>query len=120
MNGNPSPIAVSVFELSSPSAFMAADFIHLYTEAPVTLGASLLLERNLMLVPGTSEKLSLPVVKGVTAVGYVAAYQDVTATQWRQLVPVAPSMMQGVTVTVSLDNQGIHIANNPTSAGGSL
>ncbi|MCX7122470.1 MAG: type VI secretion system lipoprotein TssJ [Gammaproteobacteria bacterium] len=112
LNGNPSPISVSVFELSDSRAFIAADFIHLYTEAPTTLGSSLLAERNLMLVPGTTEAVSLPFVKGVTAIAYVAAYQNLTNTNWREIVSVTPNRVQGSEITLTLNNQGISLVSD--------
>jgi type VI secretion system protein VasD len=115
MNGSPSPIAVSVFELSDPHAFIAADFIHLYASPSLTLGASLLAERNVMLVPGTMETVSLPFVKGVQAIAYVAAYQNLANTNWRELVMVSPNKLQGVKITLNLDNQGISLISNQKS-----
>ena len=115
INGNPSPIAVSVFELSDPAAFIAADFIHLYANPMTTLGTSLLAERNIMLVPGTTETVSLPSVKGVKAIAYVAAYQDLGNTNWRELVSVAPNLLQGATITLRLNNQGITLISNQKS-----
>ena len=115
INGNPSPIAVSVFELSDPSAFMAADFIHLYANPSTTLGSSLLVERNLMLVPGTTEIVSLPAIKGVKAIAYVAAYQDLVNTHWREWVSVAPTMFQGENITIQLNNQGIRLVSTERS-----
>ncbi len=115
MNGNPSPIAVSIFELSDSSAFIAADFVHLYAEPAGTLGTSLLAERNIMLVPGTTQIVSVPVVKGVKSIAYVAAYQNLANSNWRELVSVMPNMIQGADIVLTLDNQGIHLISNKKS-----
>lgn len=93
INGNPSAIAMSIFELSSPDAFKKASFASLYINPQKALGATLLTEQNLMLAPGETTSIQMPVLANVHYLGYVAAYRNLYSARWQVLAPVANSVV---------------------------
>ena len=106
LNGRPSPIVISLFELKHPVAFENADFFSLYERAKDSLTPDLVASVELELRPGETVELKLSVEEGSRFVGVLAAYRDLPDTQWRYTVQLTP---QGVTeVDLTLDQAGIH------------
>lgn len=88
INGDPSPIAVTLFELSDPVSFNSANFVSLYTNAKAVLGSTLLAQKNVMIVPGQTQSVSLPINQNATYLGYIAAYRNFTSVTWQAILPV--------------------------------
>ena len=106
LNGRPSPIVISLFELKHPVAFENADFFSLYERAKDSLTPDLVASEELELRPGETVELKLSVEEGSRFVGVLAAYRDLPDTPWRYTVQLTP---QGVTeVDLTLDQAGIH------------
>ena len=106
LNGRPSPIVISLFELKHPVAFENADFFSLYERAKDALTPDLVASEELELRPGETVELKLSVEEGSRFVGVLAAYRDLPDTQWRYTVQLTP---QGVTeADLTLDQAGIH------------
>lgn len=111
INGDPSPIAVTVFELSDPISFEGASFVGLYTNPQAALGSTLLAQKSVVLAPGQNATVSLPINKNATYLGYIAAYRDLSSVTWEALVPVNPKGVFGQSVNVSVDASGIEAVN---------
>lgn len=111
INGDPSPIAVTVFELSDPVSFKGAGFVNLYTNPQAVLGSTLLAQKSLVLAPGETRSVRLPVLKNANYIGYIAAYRNLDAITWQALVPVNPSGVFGQSFNVNVTTGGIQIQN---------
>ncbi len=111
INGSPSPLEISVFELSDPAAFESANFMNLYANPAATLGSSLLAEQTLMVVPGQTATVRLPVIKTAHYLGYVAAYRNLEAVQWQLLVPVVTTGLFGQDFNLAVGNAGLVLQN---------
>jgi type VI secretion system protein VasD len=90
-NGRPSPVQITVYELKSPAAFQATDYFALQADPSKALGADLLEVQRLTLQPGTPETLRRPGHVGAKALGIVAGYRDLDASQWRMLIDLPDS-----------------------------
>lgn len=109
INNTPSPVAISIFELSDPLRFQAADFFSLYSNAKNALGLTLLYEKNIVIAPGQSMNVSVPYVKGARFIGYIAAFRNLTNITWRGWVMINPTPVLGQDIQVILDSKGLHV-----------
>jgi len=114
INGTPSPIAVNVYELSTPEQFSKANFVSLFSEPQSSLGSSLLLVNSFMVAPGTTKDVSMTLKKGVHYVGVVAAYRNINDVDWKQVIAVKDKRVNrflGIGVDVSIQNSGITLSH---------
>lgn len=105
LNGRPSPIVVRLIELKHPVAFENADFFSLYDRARETLAPDWVASEEMELRPGQTLDLKLSVGEGSRYVGVLAAYRDLTDTQWRYTLQVTP--MGATDADLTLDKSGI-------------
>ncbi len=109
INGDPSPIAVTVFELSDPISFEAASFSDLYANPQAVLGSTVLAQKSLVLAPGESKALRLPAEKNAMYLGYLAAYRDLNTVTWEMLVPITDTGILGQSFKLNVTASGISI-----------
>jgi len=105
LNGRPSPIVVRLFELKHPVSFENADFFSLYERAKETLAPDMVASEEMELRPGETLELKLSVEEGSRYVGVLAAYRDLSDTQWRYTLQVTP--LDATDVDLTLDQSGI-------------
>lgn len=105
LNGRPSPVVVRLIELKHPVAFENADFFSLYEHAKESLAPDLVASEELELRPGESVALKLSVEPGSRYVGVLAAYRDLSETQWRYVLQLTPAQLSEADLT--LDHSGI-------------
>lgn len=115
INNTPSPVAVSIFELTDDAPFQAANFFNLYSSAAEVLGPTLLYEKNIMVVPGENMSVSVPYVKGARFIAYIAAFRNLHNLTWRGWVGINPQPVLGQEVRVLIDSRGIHVFAVPRS-----
>lgn len=108
INNTPSPVAISIFELTDAQNFQRADFFALYNNAKASLGNTLLYEKNIVMPPNQSLAVSVPYVKGAHFIGYIAAFRNLHNVTWRALISINPQPVLGQDVQVRIDNNGIH------------
>jgi len=109
INGTPSPVAMSIFELSDPVSFEGSTFFNLYGNAKQSLGSTLLHERDLMITPGQTLKVSIPYVQGAHFVAYIAAFRNLQQVEWQGITAINQDSVFGNEIMVLLDQQGLHI-----------
>ncbi len=107
INDDPSPVAISIFELSDATAFERADFFTLYSNATNGLGHAVLYQKSLVVIPGQTLTVNIPYVKGVHFVGYIAAYRNLKHVAWRGVVALHPKTLSGQTIVVRLNARGL-------------
>lgn len=86
INGRPSPVQITIYELSSTSAFSSRDFFALQSDPQVALGKELLNSDQVVLRPGETKTLHYSGNTEARMVGIVAAYRDLEKSQWRLAV----------------------------------
>lgn len=89
----PSPIKVTIYELTTTNAFELSDFFSLQKDAKAVLGDQLLDVNSVILTPGKTERISAHGNVDARVLGIVAAYRDLDNSQWRLTVdlPAAKS-----------------------------
>jgi type VI secretion system protein VasD len=89
VSDNPSPLTIKVYELNSPDAFLAADFITLFIDPKKILGNDLLgPEQIIQMTPKYKTAVIFKVKRQTQYLGVVAAYQNIQAAEWRLLIPL--------------------------------
>lgn len=105
LNGRPSPIVVRLFALKHPVAFENADFFSLYERAKETLTPDLVASEEMELRPGEVVELKLSLEPGSRYVGVLAAYRDLSDTQWRYTLQVPA--LEATDADLTLDQSGV-------------
>lgn len=125
-NGRPSPIQITLYELSSSAAFESQDFFTLQGNAQAALGKELLNTESVTLRPGETRRVSQPGSVAATVVGVVAAYRDLENSRWRMVVPLPEPQNTNVykvwqfspneeVVSVSVGDKGLDIVGRDRS-----
>ena len=113
INGRPSPVVVRIFQLRGDGEFQAADFPSLYAHDKESLGASLIVSQEFELRPGDHLDTRIPVARGARYVGAIAAYRDLSASQWRVLrIRPSHSLFVSESVVVNVDRNTLTLSVN--------
>ncbi|WP_417552570.1 type VI secretion system lipoprotein TssJ [Marinomonas fungiae] len=86
INGQPSPIEIRVFQLSSTTEFEQADFFDLYQDNP--LPSSLLDTRIFIIKPGEKAQVVTDLDLETKFIGVVAGYRDLDHSVWHDVIQV--------------------------------
>ena len=86
LDGRPSPLRISIFQLRKADAFGEADFFALYDDAAAALGADLLAREDMTLKPGDTRKYSGEVDPETRFIGVIGAYRDINQARWSSVV----------------------------------
>lgn len=90
INGRPSPLAISIFQLANTSSFIKTDYMSLLDPAGFNLGRDLIAFDSLMLMPGEIRKVEYPIAKEEKALAIIAGYRSLHSGE-RQVVYEYPS-----------------------------
>jgi type VI secretion system protein VasD len=94
IRGQPSALAVRLFELKSATLFGAADFFALYEREQATLAGDLLGSEQVILAPGATRTVSRTVQQDARFLGVIAAFRELDRSVWRAVAPIARSKVQ--------------------------
>lgn len=94
----PSPLMLRVYELKSPTAFNAADFMSLYQKDQAELAADLVAREELTLAPGETRPLSKMLSPDTRYIGVVAAFRDLEHAHWRSIAVIEPGKSKRVVI----------------------
>jgi type VI secretion system protein VasD len=125
-NGRPSPIQITIYELSSSTAFGSRDFFALQSDAQGALGKELLNTDQMVLRPGETKTLQYPGSSEARMVGIVAAYRDLEQSQWRLVVELPEAQNTNMfkiwqfspneeTIKVAVQNQKVVVTDRDRS-----
>ena len=86
------PIVVTIYELKTDSAFVAADYFSLQDKDKTLLADDLVRRDQFQLRPGEKKSIQRKIDPATTRVGVVAAYRDLPHSVWRAVytVPTTP------------------------------
>jgi type VI secretion system protein VasD len=90
-------------------AFENADFFSLYERAKESLAPDMVTSEELELRPGETVELKLSVEEGSRYVGVLAAYRDLSQSQWRYVVQLTAQALNEADLT--LDQASIRSSN---------
>jgi type VI secretion system protein VasD len=111
INGNPSPIVVTIYELKNQFAFKQASYDALATNSSSILGGDLIDQQTIEVRPDTVMSVSQPLSPNTQYLGIVAAYRNIDQATWRTTVAV-PSTANSFDIRLSLESQGLSVTNH--------
>jgi type VI secretion system protein VasD len=123
INGRPSPIQVTVYELKSGSTFEAKDYFTLQSNPQQALGSDLLNTSQIMLRPGEIKLIKHPGNIDAEVVGVVASYRNLEGSRWRLVIPLPEARNTNIykfwqftpgeeTVQVAVKKDGLEITGH--------
>jgi type VI secretion system protein VasD len=95
IEGHPKPIMVRVFELSSDTQFLSADYFELMGQKEKPLGEEVLSSEEYILLPGEVRVVRKRAAPNSKFLGVVAGYRDLTSSTWRAVAPLPEPYLAG-------------------------
>lgn len=83
INGRPSPVAITVYQLVNTSDFRKADYMSLTENPTQTLGKNLVSIHRTSIHPGQKLILEYPITKDESAFGVVVGYRVINESLWQ-------------------------------------
>lgn len=88
LDGEPSPTVIVLYQLVDVDLFNSADFFNLYQNPKTVLNNELIDQRQIIVTPNQPKTVTLQINNGTQYLGVLAAFNDITSSQWRQTVKV--------------------------------
>lgn len=108
INGQASPVLVTVYQLKSGYAFQQADYESLTNNASKVLGDDIVDKSSFEVAPHATDSQAIKVYPDTKYIGIVAAYRDPNSVSWHKVVPLnRPG--SSVSITLNLESEGITI-----------
>jgi type VI secretion system protein VasD len=85
--GQPTAVAIRVYQLASPDSFNRADVFALIDRQAETLGADGLGSDEFLLAPGERRQITRDLKPGTRAVGAIALFRQIDQAAWRVSAP---------------------------------
>ena len=99
-DGTDRPLTVTVVQLTSPAAFDTADYFALQTPS-TALGPTLLKANQIVVQPGASGSISIPMEDNVAVIGVIAGYRDPAGKIFRAKTAAPAEGDAGIVVSVT-------------------
>lgn len=106
INGQASPVVVTLYQLKSPFGFDNADYDSLAGNSAHVLGSSLIDKQTTEIRPGQITGVNLALTQGTEYIGIVAAYRDIDQTRWHTVVKL-PTGNRKIKLFINLESAGI-------------
>lgn len=106
INGEASPVVVTLYQLKSPFGFNNADYDSLAANSAHVLGTALIDKQTTEIRPGQITGLNLALIQGTNYIGIVAAYRNIDQTHWHTAVKLPPGSRK-IKLFINLEAAGI-------------
>ncbi|MDH5857386.1 type VI secretion system lipoprotein TssJ [Lampropedia aestuarii] len=94
-NQRPSPVLVSVFEMTGTTAFQSADFFALQQSDSSVLGEELIHSEQQVLLPGETRVIRRTAAPNSRYLGVVVGFRDLEGSVWRAVAPLPAPYLAG-------------------------
>lgn len=98
-NKRPSPVLVSLFEMSGTSAFQSADFFALQQSDASVLGDELVHSEQQMMLPGETKLIRRTAASQSRYLAVVVGFRDLEGSVWRAVAPLPEPYLAGRVVS---------------------
>jgi type VI secretion system protein VasD len=88
LEGEPSPTVIVLYQLVDVDLFNSADFFNLYQNPKTVLNDELIDQRQIIVTPNQPKTITLQINNGTQYLGVLAAFNNITNSQWRQTIKV--------------------------------
>ena len=106
INGRPSPVVVTIYQLKSSYAFQQADYNTLSRNSAQVLGGDLLDKTTVEVRPNDTKKIKVTLSPNAKYLGIVAAYRNVNNGKWHSIIKLTDSAHHHTNVMLNLESQG--------------
>ena len=106
INGRPSPVVLSVYELKSAYSFKQASYYALSSNLAKTLGPNLIDKQTIEIRPNSSKTFTQDMSPNTHYIGLIAGYRNIDQSTWRKVIPVTPGK-KTIKINVTLESQGL-------------
>jgi type VI secretion system protein VasD len=93
-HNQPCPVVVRVYQLSSTTEFLGAQFEAIYPNDTATLGKSLISKQEMTAIPGHHDRLQLELASETRALGVLVAFSDFEHARWRLTTAPGPHALR--------------------------
>ncbi len=108
INGRPSPVVVTIYQLKAVDAFNGADFATLYQNPKKALGDEYISQQRVEVAPGKSAVIKVKLDPKAQYIGAVAAFSSLHSTGWSKTLKFQSTWgEESVLIRVSKDK--VHI-----------
>lgn len=83
------PVVLKIYQLADDQVFKQASFNALWQQPKPVLGVAYLSVHNVIVVPHSTKTISIPAVKGVKYVGFIAVFRNHGSANWRLVAPMS-------------------------------
>jgi type VI secretion system protein VasD len=108
INGQASPVIVTVYQLKNGYNFSQADYQSLTNNAAQVLGDDIIDQNSFAIRPGNSASISQKVYPNTKFIGIVAAYRDPNSVSWHKVVQLK-KVGGSITINLNLESEGLSI-----------
>lgn len=106
IDGNASPVVVSIYQLKSPFRFDASNYQALAKNNSSILGEELIDRRTIEIRPGEHKTINLGLAQETHYIGILAEYRKINQGQWHTTLKI-PSRSEETNIVINLESQGI-------------
>jgi type VI secretion system protein VasD len=111
------PLALRIYQLTSPANFTGAEFFALYNDDAGALKTDLVHRDDILLAPGAAKSETIQPDARVTAIGVFGAYRDFQHATWRGTADVPAHQATTITVTAGHDGIVVKATSAPAKPG---
>lgn len=112
MNGRPSPVVVTLYQLKSAYTFKQADAASLMADSAKILGSDLIDKNTIEIRPNSTQNITQALDPDTQFLGIVADYRNATTESWHKVVKLDSSGGKRADITIDLESQGFSVQTN--------
>jgi len=106
INGHPSPVVLTIYELKSQQYFNQATYNQLATEPTNTLKTSLIDLHPFEIQPNYNFNDTLYLNNNIHYIGVTAAYRNIDSALWKKLLPL-PHNTKKIKLLINLESENL-------------
>ncbi len=107
VNGRPSPVVVTLYQLKNAYNFRQADYESLSDNSAKALGGDLIDQSSIEIRPGDKNKTNLTLSPNTNYLGIMAAYRNINNGVWHKTVKLIDGVGSHTKVQINLESQGL-------------
>lgn len=105
VDGVPSPVTVSIYQLKASQDFLQADF---FTLREIDSASDVLLaKKEIQVTPGETQHFSLEILKEARYLGVAAGFREIDQAQWREVRPLPEKKLHKYWISVRLKDKKV-------------
>ena len=111
-SSGPLPVVVRIYSLEDDNAFNNADFYALWKQDEQLLARSLILKKEVVIQPGTVERIEFPFDSKMRFVAGMAIFRNPSRSEWRFIEPVPNNILANAWHQVFSASLGLRLSQN--------